>query len=182
MQKSNNRSANPFTSVNSACGMGPVSCSTPPNSIGPDQCVFSVNGEQKSFSKYGAIRKWSPVIENVLPRMKNYKIKEALSCFCEWFSMKESEFKSDVNELPLKVNQIAKKIKNWSERIEVIGKYFNPVSGEIEYKLSNGNYVPINSEFEYEISNDDMEELFGCEFIRDFDICAFRDSQIDKII
>lgn len=106
MQKSNNRSANPFTSVNSACGMGPVSCST----------------------------------------------------------------------------QIAKKIKNWSERIEVIGKYFNPVSGEIEYKLSNGNYVPINSEFEYEISNDDMEELFGCEFIRDFDICAFRDSQIDKII
>lgn len=120
--------------------------------------------------------KWMPVIERHL-KYKNNNISTLICLYCEWYTSGSEEH----NDLTDKLIEIKDKIDSY-ERIEILGKYFNPASGHIEYKLESGKFIPIDSEISYELSDNDLIKMFGIEFIRDLDPQKFRDRQLDKIL
>ncbi len=125
-----------------------------------------------------AIRKWSPVIDNHL-NFKNKSVNDLICIYCEWFTSDPLDQELG-NSLPNVLMDIKEKIDSW-DRIEIVGKYFNPASGHIEYKLKSGKFIK-DKDSNFELSNEDLIELFGSEFIRDLDPQKFRDIQLNKIL
>lgn len=125
-----------------------------------------------------AIKKWSPIIENHL-NYKNKYVNDLICTYCEWYVSDPLDLDTS-NTLPNLLMEIKEKIDSW-DRIEILGKYFNPASGHIEYKLKSGKFIR-TKDSDYELSNEDLIELFGIEFIRDLDPQKFRDIQLNKIL
>jgi len=122
-------------------------------------------------------KKWMPVIENHL-KYKNSNMNELICFYCEWFASDDSDqVGSDLTNMLMDIKE---KIDSF-ERIEIVGKYFNPASGHIEYKLQSGKFIPVK-DGDYELSDNRLIELFGIDFIRDLDPQKFRDNQLDKIL
>lgn len=127
------------------------------------------------------IKKWSPIVENNIPT-RNKKIIEYCSLYCEWYlSTDENYTKISGEDLNDKLLQINKRIIN-IERMDIVGKSYNPISGEVEYKLSNGEYIPLTGNTNTKLSNEQLATLFDIEFIKEIDIQLYRDLKIDKII
>jgi len=130
--------------------------------------------------------KWEPVISS-RTSFKNKNIINLICLYSEWYSNDDSGV--CIMDLPERLLDIFQKIESHS-RIEILGKFANVVSGNIEYKLSNGKFVPINGITEYEISEEDKVEIFGQEFIKDLDRWKyyitdkqkFRDRNLDNIL
>jgi hypothetical protein len=124
------------------------------------------------------IKKWSPIIENHL-NYKNKSVNDLICVYCEWYVSDPLDLDTG-NTLPNILMEIKEKIDSW-ERIEILGKYFNPASGHVEYKLESGKFIR-TKDSDYELSNEDLIELFGIEFIKDLDPQKFRDIQLNKIL
>jgi hypothetical protein len=87
---------------------------------------------------------------------------------------------NDAINLNDRLSEINSRIKN-PIRIDIVGKSYNPVSGLIEYKLSNGTYIPLLGGVS-KISDEQLAYVFDIEFIKEIDIQLYRDLKIDKII
>jgi hypothetical protein len=143
-----------------------------------------------SANSRSIVKKWLPVIELKMG-YKNVTIMEYICVYCEWSCQIEQTqmyYTQGKYELPEKLIEIRDKIDSF-ERVEVLGKYFNPVSGMVEHKLSNGKFIPENGETSYDLSDSDINYIFGDDFIvgaanllRDLDPVRYRDKQIDRIL
>jgi hypothetical protein len=157
-----------------------------PTHIDPNEgeWKFTFKGEEYKFSKYGVLSKWGPVLKTYLPLVVNKSTLIAIGCYAEWFTIVQ-EYKNIYascasildplsttstitgSNLPDEINEINEKIRKF-ERIEILGKYFNPSSGIVEYKLANGEYIPVDKEIEYKLSVDEMISIFGFDFVHDY--------------
>jgi hypothetical protein len=129
--------------------------------------------------KYEAVRKWEPILKNKFPDIVNKSTIEMICLYCEWYSATNS----NQQELPTNIIKIKNKIDK-SPRIDIVCKSFNPMSGMIEYKLSNGSYVPTSSDM-YSYSDeydDDLMKIFDIEFVKFLYPSKYRESQIDIIL
>lgn len=130
------------------------------------------------------IRKWTPIVENNIPT-RNKKIIEYCALYCEWYlSIDENYTKNSAGEdLNSRLEEIKKRIVN-IDRIDIVGKSYNPISGEIEYKLSNGKYIPLTGMQgnNNKLSDEQLTTLFDIEFIKEINIQLYRDLKIGKII
>lgn len=131
----------------------------------------------KSFSTYDIIRKWGPVISNKF-EFKNKPVSDIICIYAEWFGGGET--------LPNELLLIYDRCISFS-KIEIVGAYINPISGNKEYKLSNGNFT--NHKFEYIPSTDELYNIFGKDFIDDewnriveISPIEFRNRQLDKLL
>lgn len=71
-----------------------------------------------------------------------------------------------------------------TERISVLGKFFNPISGMIEYKLLNGKFIPISGSLSVEIHIQEVIRIFGLEFAEFYDEDSFANyasQEIEKL-
>lgn len=130
------------------------------------------------------IRKWSPIIESSIC-IKNDHLMEHICNFCEWY-VKDidkgiNDLTSRLDTLSSQLDMIRSNIQN-SNRVSIVGQFFNPITCVSEYKLSNGRYVPVDGHIDYELSSDDLLRIFGPEYIKDFFPDEFRDDQINKVI
>ena len=123
-------------------------------------------------------KKWHPVIEGVFPSLKNRSILRMICYYAEWIS---SDPGPDASVLPKMLSALKEKLESF-ERIEVEGKFYNPATGNFEFKLKNGRYVPIDTEFEYKLSDEEMIEMFGLEFLSKVDRRWSRDYLIGSIL
>ena len=123
------------------------------------------------------IEKWYPVINNTLG-YKNIKVINIICIYCEWFMINDQN-----NKLSEKIIEIKKKIKNIDSenKVEIVGKFLNPYSGLIEYKLADGRYID-KYDIKIDITNEDVVELFGEDFFKYYSIKDYRDVKLDKLI
>lgn len=143
-------------------------------------------------------KKWMPIIDNF--NYKNIIINRLVCLYCEWHSVKYNEYISSLpvvpagfkpgpgcwtndgkSDLPEQLLEIKNKITSF-DKIEIIGTFFNPISGIVEYKLSNGKFIPIGDKIEYQPSTEDVIQIFGIEFLKEIDPEEFRNTQIEKIL
>ena len=114
-----------------------------------------------------AISKWSPVIENNIMK-HNYTycgdLIEAMSIFCEWFSIKENQNTQYENPLPGKLKDIYEKLKSVDFKIEIIGEHLNMATGEVEYKLADGSFI-LKSLKNFKPSDEVYLKVFDHDFI-----------------
>ena len=123
-------------------------------------------------------KKWHPVIEGVFPSLKNRSILRMICYYAEWIS---SDPGPDASVLPKMLSALKEKLESF-ERIEVEGKFYNPATGNFEFKLKNGRYVPIDTEFEYKLSDEEMIEIFGIELLSKVDSTWARDHAINNLL
>jgi len=123
-------------------------------------------------------KKWHPVIEGIFPSLKNRSILRMICYYAEWIS---SDPGPDASVLPKMLSALKEKLESF-ERIEVEGKFYNPATGNFEFKLKNGRYVPIDAEFEYKLSDDEMIEIFGLDFLSLVDRKCHRHKLINDLI
>src|ERR1017187_869678 len=91
---------------------------------------------------------WRPIIDTTLNK-KNNDLIELICLYCHWQTLVEQN-KAIVNDvlngiegesiIPDKLLKIKNKVDSF-DRIEIVGKFFNPYSGIVEHKLSNGKYI-----------------------------------------
>lgn len=130
----------------------------------------------KEIDRSMTVKKWMPIIERHL-HYKNNSINTLICFYCEWYTKDVYEN----SDLPDRLMEIKDKIDSYS-RIEILGQFFNPASGIIEYKLKNGKFISAESQVDYELSDDELLEIFGIGFIRELDPQKFRDIQLDKLL
>jgi len=129
------------------------------------------------------IRKWSPMVESMIC-IKNEFLMEHICNFCEWYVKDDKNsysLTSKLDTLSSQLDMIRDNIQN-SNRVSIVGQFFNPITCVSEYKLSNGRYVPIDGHTEYELSFDDILRILGPEYVRNFFPDKFRDDQINRVI
>ena len=150
-----------------------------PNGYPGQPGVNGLNSDE--YKREIIIRKWTPVVENNIPTI-NKKIIEYCALYCEWYlSIDENYTKNSAGEdLNNRLEEIKKRIVN-IDRIDIVCKSYNPISGEIEYKLSNGKYIPLTGGID-KLSDEQLTTLFDIEFIKEINIQLYRDLKIDKII
>lgn len=120
------------------------------------------------------IKKWSPVLENVLGTKNNELIK-LVSIFAEKYSVENPS--SD--DLPEKINEIKSKISK--KRIEV-KTFYNTYTDRIEYELPSGIRINESGDIYDELSTDNIIELFGIEFARYVDKEGFRENILNELL
>jgi hypothetical protein len=126
------------------------------------------------------IKKWSPVLENVLGT-KNKELIKLVSIFAEKYCV-ENPLSSD---LPEKINEVKNKISK--KRIEV-KTFYNTYTCKIEYELPStfierpGIRINESGDIYDELSTDDIIELFGIEFARFLDKEEFRENRLNELI
>jgi hypothetical protein len=159
----------------------------------------------RTFDFDKAISKWSPVIENTIMKHKYTYCRdliEAISIFCEWFSRNEDQKINQYantgatlgqiplgitpggdyeNPLPGKLKDIYEKLKYVDFKIEIIGEYLNMVTGQIEYKLSDGSYV-LKDLKNFKPSDEVYLKVFDHDFITFWRPDIIRDCKLDKIL
>lgn len=119
--------------------------------------------------------KWEPVILKK-SNIKNKSITDIICLYCEWYA---SDI--DSSDLADRLLDIFSKVDSYS-RVEIIGKFVNIASGNIEYKLSNDKFIPVSGVVEYELDIKDKIEIFGQDFIKDLDLKEFRDNKLYSIL
>lgn len=120
------------------------------------------------------VKKWSPVLENVLGT-KNKELIKLVSIFAEKYSL-ENPLSDD---LPEKINEIKNKI---SERRIEVKIFYNTYTGRIEYELPSGVRINESGDIYEELSTDNIIELFGIEFVRYVDKEGFRESRLNELL
>jgi hypothetical protein len=126
------------------------------------------------------IKKWSPVLENVLGA-KNKELIKLVSIFAEKYSVENPS--SD--DLPEKINEIKSKISK--KRIEV-KTFYNTYTSRIEYELPStiierpGIRINESGDIYDELSTDNIIELFGIEFARYVDKEGFRENILNELL
>jgi RNase P/RNase MRP subunit p29 len=123
-------------------------------------------------------KKWHPVIEGIFPSLKNRSVLRMICYYAEWIS---SDPSPDASVLPKMLAELKSRLESF-ERIEVEGKFYNPATGNFEFKLKNGRYVPIDTEFEYKLSDGEMIEIFGIELLSKVDRTWARDHAINNLL
>jgi len=122
-------------------------------------------------------KKWYPVIEGIFSSLKNRSILRMICYYAEWISSDPV----DASALPKMLARLKEKLESF-ERIEVEGKFYNPATGNFEFKLKNGRYVPIDTEFEYKLSDEEMIEIFGIALLSKVDRTWARDHAINNLL
>ena len=122
-------------------------------------------------------KKWHPVIEGIFNSLKNRSILRMICYYAEWISSDPV----DASALPKMLERLKEKLESF-ERIEVEGKFYNPATGNFEFKLKSGRYVPIDVEFEYKLSDEEMIEIFGIELLSKVDRTWARDHAINNLL
>lgn len=123
-------------------------------------------------------KKWLPVIERCFSSLKNRSILRMICYYAEWIA---SDPEPDQTILPKILSNLKIKLESF-DRIEVVGKFYNPATGVFEFKLKNGEYVPIDTEFEYKLSDDEMIELFGIDFLSKVDKVWSREYTLNNLL
>lgn len=121
-----------------------------------------------------SIKKWSPILENVLGTKNNELIK-LVSIFAEKYCV-ENPLSDD---LPEKLNEIKNKISK--KRIEV-KTFYNTYTCKIEYELPSGIRINESGDIYDELSTEDIIELFGIEFARFHDKEGFRENRLNELL
>jgi hypothetical protein len=124
--------------------------------------------------------KWSPIVDNMMV-CRNDNIKHLICLFAEWYRLKEDTNGITNSTLPEKMTEIRDRINSY-DRIEVIGKFYNPASGLVEYKLINGKFVALDKINTYELPNVELVKVFDKEFVKELDPSKYRDEQLNKIV
>jgi hypothetical protein len=124
--------------------------------------------------------KWSPVVDNMMP-CKNDNIKHLICLYAEWYRLKEDANGIANSTLPEKMREIRDKINSY-DRIEVVGKFYNPASGLVEYKLIDGRFVSLDKINTYELPSVELVKIFDKEFVKELDPSKYRDEQLNKIV
>ena len=122
-------------------------------------------------------KKWYPVIEGIFSSLKNRSILRMICYYAEWISSDPV----DASAFSKMLARLKEKLESF-ERIEVEGKFYNPATGNFEFKLKNGRYVPIDAEFEYKLSDEEMIEIFGIELLSKVDRTWARDHAINNLL
>lgn len=120
------------------------------------------------------IKKWSPVLKNVLGTKNNELIK-LFSIFAE----KYINDNPSSDDLPEKINEIKSKISK--KRIEV-KTFYNIYTDRIEYELPSGIIINESGDIYDELSTDNIIELFGIEFARYVDKEGFRENILNELL
>jgi hypothetical protein len=120
------------------------------------------------------IKKWSPVLENVLGT-KNKELIKLVSIFAEKYCLENPS--SD--DLPEKIYEIKNKI---SERRIEVKTFYNTYTGRIEYELPSGIRINESGDIYDELSTEYIIELFGIEFTRSFDKEGFRENRLNELL
>lgn len=127
------------------------------------------------------ITKWESIIESMF-NIKNRTLLEHICNFCEWRSILGDTAHGTSASLPEKLLEIKENINNYEEiRIEVVGRYFNKLTGILEYKLTDGTYINGNLPI-YEISDKDIMSILGNEYLKYYNLSSYRDMILNKIV
>ncbi len=130
------------------------------------------------------IKKWEPIIENFFKSigLKNKYLLTILCEYCEYHSQIESLTPQPIgsSDIPYKLSGIEDQLIKFN-RVEVVGKFFNPITGGIEYKLSDGQYVSSDGSTYYIIPMNDMMNIFDMDFIHHI-YPEFRSERINDIL
>jgi adenine C2-methylase RlmN of 23S rRNA A2503 and tRNA A37 len=126
------------------------------------------------MDKKKALQKWSPVLENI--GIKNLILQEYIAIWAENYVLQNP----NVNDLPEKMAKLLSKLQKI--RQEVVKTYYNPISGAIEYELSNGLVVNEENRFKNELTQENLIDLFGIDFTRELDVEEFRENRLNGII
>jgi hypothetical protein len=144
-----------------------------------------------------AISKWSPVIENTIMKHKYTYCRdliEVISIFCEWFSRNQEQNNpyantgvtlgqkfNEANPLPGKLKEIYERLKSIDFKVEVVGEYLNMVTGQVEYKLSDGSYV-LKDLKNFKPSDEVYLKVFDHDFITFWRPDIIRDWKLNTIL
>jgi hypothetical protein len=119
-------------------------------------------------------KKWSPVLESI--GIKNLILQEYIAIWAENYVLQNP----NVNDLSEKIAKLLSKLQKI--RQEVVKTYYNPISGAIEYELSNGLVVNEENRFKNELTQENLIDLFGIDFTRELDVEEFRENRLNGII
>jgi hypothetical protein len=126
------------------------------------------------MDKKKVLQKWSPVLENI--GIKNLILQEYIAIWAENYVLENP----NVDDLPEKMAKLLSKLQK--TRQEVVKTYYNPISGLIEYELSNGLIVNEENRFKNELGQKNLIDLFGIDFTRELDVEEFRENRLNSII
>ncbi len=124
-----------------------------------------------------AYRKWIPIIESKF-QFSNITTNRLICIYCEWYSSDPES--NDPDELANRLLEIREEVLS-TNKIGIVGQFFNPASGLIEFLLESGEFFSPNK-LEYELSSENKIRIFGIDFIRDLDPQEFRTKQLDKLL
>lgn len=126
------------------------------------------------MDKKKVLQKWSPVLEGI--GIKNLILQEYIAIWAENYVLQNP----NVDDLPEKITKLLSKLQKI--RQEVVKTYYNPISGLIEYELSNGLVVNEENRFKNELGQENLIDLFGIDFTRELDVEEFRENRLNGII
>ena len=126
------------------------------------------------MDKKKVLQKWSPVLESI--GIKNLILQEYIAIWAENYVLQNP----NVNDLSEKIAKLLSKLQKI--RQEVVKTYYNPISGAIEYELSNGLVVNEENRFKNELTQENLIDLFGIDFTRELDVEEFRENRLNGII
>lgn len=121
----------------------------------------------KSIPTSDIIRKWEPMISNKFG-FKNGDLIKIICIYCEWYI---SDHVIGTNTMEDEILRIYNESLS-SIHIEIVGEYFNPLTGDVNYKLSNGDFINKRT-LDYIPTIEVLNSLFGDEFLT---------SQWDRIV
>lgn len=102
------------------------------------------------MDKKKIVQKWGPVLESL--GIKNLILQEYIAIWAENLVIRNP----DLDDLPGEMAKLLSKLQK--TRMEVVKTYYNPISGTIEYELSNGLIVNENNRFKNELTQE-VEEF-----------------------
>lgn len=126
------------------------------------------------MDKKKVLQKWSPVLEGI--GIKNLILQEYIAIWAENYVLQNP----NVDDLPEKITKLLSKLQKI--RQEVVKTYYNPISGLIEYELSNGLVVNEENRFKNELGQENLIDLFVIDFTRELDVEEFRENRLNGII
>jgi hypothetical protein len=119
------------------------------------------------------IKKWSPILDHHLKLNNTYL---SYLC-CHYF---EYLVKKNSDDISIEIVNIKQKISEVVRfKVKIIDHYFNILTGKIEYKLENGKIVDLDNYIET-IYIDDLVQIFGLDFLNDFDIKESREYKLNN--
>ena len=137
----------------------------------------------KTLDKQKAEKKWGPVIENTLLK-KGVEYSETLiadiSVYMEWSYLNKSDDDPE-DFLVSKLKEIYDTIKYTNLRIKVIGEWYNPITGNIDIELENGDFIQ-KSKLTSKLTGDIYLKIFPQEFLTFYKPDIIRDYKLNKIL
>ena len=157
-------------------------------------------GEQLNKDRDRCVKKWTPVIDNLF----SYKNKGLIEIL--WLSLIETQLmtiqppptaslgsygyqhpsngRGGSGDIPDKIRAAGERVDKY-QRVRIIGKAMNPLTGVIEWELENGEYIPVSTPYR-KLNIKDKIQIFGDEFVKDLYrndyIPEYRDTQLNDIL